>query len=295
MAYVEYFRPPLFVLENVVGLATFNGGRTLAIMREAFETIGYMTGWRILNAAHFGVPQKRERLILLGAERGITLSFPTPTHYCDVDTIGYHDKGRMLRPDLFTVGTGPLRSAVTVANAIDDLPPIRSGASAITYTLPPRTEYQSSRRERSRSLTLHASTMHTPRMLEIIRHSGPNMSCIPPHLISSGFSSCYSRLSAAEPAVTITVNFVHPASNRCIHPTQDRALTPREGARLQSFDDDFVFAGTRTEIVKQIGNAVPPILGQALAAHFGRLLHGLPTSVEVTPCLKPEPTFVRAD
>jgi DNA (cytosine-5)-methyltransferase 1 len=72
--------------------------------------------------------------------------------------------------------------------------------------------------------------------------------------------------------VTITVNFVHPASNRCIHPTLDRALTPREGARLQSFDDDFVFCGSRAQIVKQIGNAVPPLLGQAIGSHLASLL-----------------------
>jgi DNA (cytosine-5)-methyltransferase 1 len=68
------------------------------------------------------------------------------------------------------------------------------------------------------------------------------------------------------------VNFVHPASNRCIHPKLDRALTPREGARLQSFDDDFVFAGNRTQIVKQIGNAVPPLLGTAIANALAPLL-----------------------
>ena len=101
--------------------------------------------------------------------------------------------------------------------------------------------------------------------MEIIRHSGDNISCIPKHLITSGFSSCYSRLRGDEPAVTITVNFVHPASNKCIHPDLDRALTPREGARLQSYDDDFVFKGNRSQIVKQIGNAVPPLLGQAIA------------------------------
>lgn len=131
-----------------------------------------------------------------------------------------------------------LTPAVTVREAIDDLPRIASGEVAIRYDRAAR--------------------------LEIIRHSGDNISCIPPHLITSGFSSCYSRLSGDEPSVTVTVNFVHPASNECIHPDLDRALTPREGVRFQSYDDDFLFAGTRTQIVKQIGNAVPPLLGQAI-------------------------------
>ena len=112
---------------------------------------------------------------------------------------------------------------------------------------------------------MHEATRHSDRMLEIIRHSGSSISCIPPHLITSGFSTCYSRLEANEPANTITVNFVHPASNKCIHPIQNRALTPREGARLQGFDDDFVFCGNRAQIVKQIGNAVPPLIGEAIA------------------------------
>ena len=274
-AYIDWFRPPLFVLENVVGLATFNGGQTLEVIRETFHHLGYETDWRILNSAHFGVPQKRERLIMLGGTRGLGLSFPQPSHCCEAGTIGFRDRSRMVapaKPDLFSLDLPLLPPAVSVADAIDDLPALASGGSANDYTRPPRTPYQSARRANSKSLVLHSSTAHTPRMLEIIRHSGPNISHIPRHLITSGFSSCYSRLAEDEPSVTITVNFVHPASNRCIHPTQDRALTPREGARLQSFDDSFMFYGNRAQIVKQIGNAVPPVLGQAIASHISEIL-----------------------
>lgn len=273
--YVSWFRPAAFVLENVIGLVTFNQGKTLEMMQLTFERLGYATDWCVMNAAHFGVPQKRERLIMLGLEKGMIVSFPKPTHYCELDTIGIRDKRKMLlpeRPNLFNLSNEPLAPAITVLDAIDDLPPVQSGNAATQYTLPPRTEYQAARRARSSALTLHSSTVHTSRMLEIIRHSGPNISHIPGHLITSGFSSSYSRIAGNEPSVTITVNFVHPASNRCIHPTQDRALTPREGARLQSFDDDFAFAGTRTQIVKQIGNAVPPLLGRAIATHVASLL-----------------------
>ena len=273
--YVEYFHPRIFVIENVVGLVTYNNGRVIEDIEETFARFGYNTDWRIMNAAHFGVPQKRERLIMLGVEQGIPLSFPQPTHTWDGDTIGLQNKQRMLLPvqrDLFNQGASILPRAVTAADAIDDLPPIESGESATTYIFPPRTDYQAARRAACGILSLHASTAHSPRMLEIIRHSGSSISSIPEHLISSGFSSCYSRLAADEPSVTITVNFVHPASNRCIHPTQDRALTPREGARLQGFDDHFQFAGSRTQIVKQIGNAVPPLLGRAIASHVARLL-----------------------
>jgi DNA (cytosine-5)-methyltransferase 1 len=157
-------------------------------------------------------------------------------------------------------------------DAIGDLPRISSGEEAAFYERAPITGYQSERRKYLDTLTLHSSTKHSAKMLEIIRHSGTNISSIPKHLITSGFSSCYSRLAPDEPAVTITVNFVHPASNRCIHPICDRALTPREGARLQSFDDDFIFAGNRSQITKQIGNAVPPLLGKAVGEALASLL-----------------------
>ena len=91
-------------------------------------------------------------------------------------------------------------------------------------------------------------------------------------MIASVSQVAYPALDADKPSVTITVNFVHPASNRCIHPICDRALTPREGARLQSFDDDFLFAGNRSQVVKQIGNAVPPLLGQAIGQALAKVL-----------------------
>jgi DNA (cytosine-5)-methyltransferase 1 len=109
-------------------------------------------------------------------------------------------------------------------------------------------------------------------MLEVIRHAGTSISSIPANLITSGFSSCYSRLDAHEPATTITVKFQSPASSKCIHPLQDRAITPREAARVQGFDDDYVFSGSLTQIAAQIGNAVPPLLGRAIAGEVLEML-----------------------
>ena len=102
-------------------------------------------------------------------------------------------------------------------------------------------------------------------MLEIIKHSGDSIACIPKHLITSGFSSCYSRLNGEEPSTTITVKFQSPASSKCIHPSQHRTITPREAARIQSFDDKYQFAGSMTQIASQLGNAVPPLLGKSIA------------------------------
>lgn len=272
-SYVNYFRPNIFVLENVTGLATHKNGETIAAMQECFKELGYECDWSLLNAAHYGVPQKRERLIMIGVEKGGRIAFPEPTHHFDGSTIGFRDRRKVVSVrggDLFT--ENQLLPSVTVMNAINDLPKIASGESADAYISAPKNKYQEQRRKDAKILNLHSSTSHTEKMLEIIRHAGRNIDCIPKHLITSGFSSCYSRLDADEPAVTITVNFVHPASNRCIHPQQDRALTPREGARIQSFDDDFEFFGNRTQIVKQIGNAVPPLLGKAIAEQVATLL-----------------------
>ena len=270
--FVNYFRPRALVMENVVGLATHRGGEVIDQIAECFTGLGYECDWRILNSANFGVPQRRERLILIGVEKGAKIAFPEPTHHNDGTTIGHKDRAKMVigEDDLFS--TRRLAPPVTVLDAIGDLPQIRSGETATEYDRDPFHSYQRERRNGTRALDLHFSTAHTPKMLEIIKHSGKNIDSIPKHLITSGFSSCYSRLDGQMTSVTITVNFVHPASNRCIHPACDRALTPREGARLQSFDDDFKFAGNRSQIVKQIGNAVPPLLGRAIGDALASVL-----------------------
>ena len=265
--YVKFFRPKAVIMENVVGLATHKGSETISEIEKKFKSIGYDCEWKILNAAHFGVPQRRERLILIAAQKGGKIHFPLPEFNCDGNTIGHKNREKMLlpeQPNLFN-GRKRLKKTISVMDAIGDLPKVQSGGEARKYNQDPQNVYQRERRKNASELKLHYSTAHSPKMMEIIKHSGPNISYIPKHLISSGFSSCYSRLDGDIPSVTITVNFVHPASNRCIHPNLHRALTPREGARLQSFDDDFEFAGNRSQIVKQIGNAVPPILGKELA------------------------------
>lgn len=272
-SFVNFFHPRVFVMENVVGLATHKGGATIDSMQACFQALGYRCEWRLLNAANYGVPQKRERLIMIGGRDNVKPIFPEPTHLFDGPTVGYRDSSRLVRSSERDLFAPKLPSAVTVLEAIGDLPSVASGEEAIFYDRPPMNEYQAALRGQAQELRLHNATVHSKKMLEIIRHSGKNIDCIPRHLITSGFSTSYSRLDGDVPSVTLTVNFVHPGSNRCIHPLQDRALTPREGARLQSFDDSFYFAGNRTQVVKQIGNAVPPLLGQAIAAAVARMLN----------------------
>lgn len=272
--YVDYFRPRAFVMENVVGLATHRNGGTLRSIERSVREIGYAADWRILNAADFGVPQRRERLIMIGTTESGDVPFPHPTHRSNGSTIGHYDRTRVItsRPTLYD--SRRLPPALTAWEAISDLPPVGAGQEATAYDLPAQNDFQRRLREGSSRLTLHRATAHTPRMLEIIRHSGANRFHLPPGMVKSGFSTSYSRIDPNLPSVTLTVNFVFPPSNKCIHPFQDRALTPREGARIQSFPDDFVFRGNWSQIVKQIGNAVPPVLGEAIGEAVRPLISG---------------------
>lgn len=261
---VHDLQPEWIVFENVVGLLTHNKGQAFQVIIEAFEEIGYRTSAKVLNAAYYGLPQCRERLIIVGNRKGKPFKWNHPTHWCEHRSMaGQQD---LLIKPLGRLFAQDLQPAVTIDEAIHDLPEIEAGEQATTYQNEIQsTPYESFIRNGAQQLKMHQATAHSPRMIEIIKQAGTNIYALPEGVVKSGFSSCYSRLNGAEPSVTLTVNFVHPASNRCIHPHQDRALTPREGARLQGFLDTFEFVGTRTQIIKQIGNAVPPLLGRVIA------------------------------
>jgi len=265
----EYFllvlgqlRPRWFVFENVVGLLSHQKGQVLQSLLRDFESLGYRLNWSVVNFAYYGLPQNRERLVVVGTTAARPFRWPSATHTVQARSMAGRGAPTIKPAPL---SSGALQPAVTVEHAIHDLPPIEAGGSASAYNdLVEPTLYERDMRNGCQSLTLHEATAHSEKMLNIVRAAGTNRAALPDGSTTSGFSSCYSRLHADRPSTTITVNFVHPSSNRCIHPHQDRALTPREGARLQSFPDAFTFHGTRAQIVKQIGNAVPPLFGRIL-------------------------------
>lgn len=244
---VKAVRPAVFVMENVKGMVTMQGGAIFReILRlfadeEALEGPAYRLHWRVVNAADFGVPQRRERLILLGAARR------------DVDLPSLWEEARRE-----LAGECPgFFDPVTVRDAIGNLGPACAGG--LVPAPAPQTGYQRYLAGDSPMLTGHSRTNHSRLAVERMRQvaGGENYTVLKER-IRSVHSGAYGRLEWDAPAPTITTRFDTPAGGRFIHPEEDRTLTPREAARLQSFPDGFGFCGGRTAVCRQIGNAVPP-------------------------------------
>ncbi len=269
--YHQYYRcllelqPKIFVYENVKGLLSMNGGLLLKDLKQLFASLGYNVQTRILNAADYGVPQERERVIVVGCRDGIKFKYPEPTH-------GKKTNG--LNHSLFS--DVPLKPYVTLSDALSDLPLIKSGESSSTYAKLPQNSYQEYLRSGKPKFILdHNASNHGPDLMRIIKHvpQGGLKNDIPEEFRpKSGFPNSYGRLWWDRPSTTITRNLGTPSSARCIHPLVDRALTTREGARLQSFPDHFKFSGSRSKKNLQIGNAIPPLLALAIASEIKKCL-----------------------
>ena len=225
---VSELLPDFVTVENVPRLSK---EPIWSLFTEGLEALGYRCEWAIVDASRYGVPQSRQRLVLMGSRHG-ELKLPVPTH------------------------TEP----VTVREAIGNLPSLAAG-------------------ETSQSDPMHSARSLSKRNLQRIRASKPgeNWRTWPKrlradcHKRSTGvtFPSVYGRMQWNEPAPTITTQFFGYGNGRFGHPEQDRAISIREGALLQSFPDEFVFAdqvnGRVKQLGKLIGNAVPP----QLAEHIG--------------------------
>jgi len=244
--WVDKLQPKAALFENVRGMENTADGRFLEAVKESFANIGYEVTPKVVTASDFGVPQHRRRLIVL-AFRG-----EAPEHSID---------GFEMDP-VETPG---------VIDGIGDLPEVEAGEQKTEYDQAPETVLQDDLRGDNEDITLHQAANHSDDMVEMISHisDGGNRTEIPDDLQpSSGYHNSYSRLDSQEPAVAITSNMSKPSSARCIHPFQHRGLTPREGARLQTFPDWYQFVGGLVSIRKQIGNAVPPYLGESLGYYL---------------------------
>lgn len=256
--FIEYKRvlrilhPRAFLFENVKGILSMDGGALFEHVRKEFEDIGYSLQYKILNAVDYGVPQLRERVILVGLLGDNPFQYPEPTH------------GEGLLP------------YVTLQDALKDLPALSCGEKSTVYAAPPdNTFLQWVRQGGSDALTEHKApnnSAHLRRIMAVLK-DGQGKDDLPEGLRpKSGFKNTYAKLWWEKPATTITRNFACPSSSRCIHPRDSRALTIREGARLQSFPDSYQFYGSDCLKRLEIGNAVPPLLSVALAEQMLKAL-----------------------
>ncbi len=161
-----------------------------------------------------------------------------------------------------------LPQRMTLMEAISDLPALKSHDSSDSYLLPPQNPYQELMRDGCTKLTEHNSANYGEKMREILSliPEGGCVNDLPERLRpKSYFSNTYARLVPDQPSPTVTRNFGTPSSSRCVHPFQNRALSTREGARLQGFPDSYQFVGSKGSKNLQIGNAVPPIFGEIIA------------------------------
>lgn len=254
---VKDIKPKVFVMENVAAMLNIHGGSVKNEIIEKFREIGYETKVEVLLAADYGVPQLRKRAVFIGNRIGLdsALFFPEKTH-----------------------GPKKDRPYVTIAETIFDLPKLSAGKGDFEtdYILVKNvTEYQKERRGKSKKIYNHQATQHDERIIEILKNikEGEGRSSLPPSLqTKSVHSGAFGRLNRNKPAYTITTRFDTPSVGRVTHPIQNRALTPREAARIQSFDDDFIFYGSKSSIGTQIGNSVPPLLAQAIAERISKIL-----------------------
>ncbi|WP_213772062.1 DNA cytosine methyltransferase [Bradyrhizobium sp. dw_78] len=274
---VERVRPRWFLFENVEGLLTSNEGHSVVALVRKFISIGYRVRLEKVNFASYGLPQARKRILIIGNSLGLDFEFPRSTHSYNA---GKHQALSHLpfAPPLMDALAG-LGSAA------------QKNGEIVPYVGPPQTRYDAAMRSGNSSggVDQHAIEGLSSVSQEIAKHlaEGQTMKDLPeamwhesyrrranrrvmdgtPTERRGGAPSGLKRLVAALNSLTIT----SAATREFLHPLEDRPLTLREAARLQSFPDKFKFHGTTRSIAQQIGNAFPPLAAEVLANHLASL------------------------
>ena len=238
---VQRLQPDVFVIENVKGLLLSANGWFKDEIVSTIENLGYTVRFGILNAANYGVPQSRERAIFICSKHG-AIELPEAT----------------------------VNSKVTVRDAIGDLAYLESneGDFQQEYITEPKSDYQIVMRAGSEKLYNHKASNHKQIAIEKLKMIPPEQGkeFLPEELHGKQkFKTTWGRLKWDEVSPTIDTRFDASSNGTNNHPFLHRAITPREAARIQSFDDKFIFYGSKVHVRKQIGNAVPPLLAKAIA------------------------------
>lgn len=270
--FIDWYSPKAFVMENVKGLLYMQKGEVIQTITGEFANAGqygYNVAYQVLTASDYGVPQNRERVILIGFRKDLGIEPKHPVPY-------------------------RIEHRFTVDEAISDLPQINAGQGEefMSYPVEPQNIYQQYVRTTGEGVTNHIAMRHTARLIERFKAIKAGQSLIdvwethgavkrgaPQEKSTIKFGQNNQRVHGNQPAPTIAASF----QSNFIHPHLDRNFTAREGARLQSFPDDFVFEGMRTKMswekglsqYQQIGNAVPVLLAYAIANSVISQLDGL--------------------
>lgn len=283
LRFAKLLKPRVVVMENVptlLGNKTNDGRFVIEIIQSELESLGYHVTYRVLHAIHFGVPQIRKRLFVLATEYPFENLFPSPTHYWD-----NYEQGNLF---------ADLKPTPTLWDAISDLPQLASGEGIeeMDYETPPNTAFQTCRREGADKLYNHKAMRHSPKMVQrfsemkwgdsvsdVSGENAPLQRSTPGTISTKRYDQNNRRMYPDRPCHTVPASFYA----NFVHPFCDRNFTAREGARIQSFPDTFQFKGKPTVVshklltrenrlderhlcqYNQIGNAVPPLVGKALA------------------------------
>lgn len=281
LKYVDYFRPEIFVIENVPNFITKYNGKIFDRAVEIIENIGKDDNGgedgvyevekpvQVLNAVYYGVPQTRKRMMLVAhKKKGVSFHYPEPTHYYDQED----------------EASKKLKHFVTVGDAIGDLPDITDNwrVSEVEYSKHENlTEYQQLMRRNNAKTSVknNICRMSNDRAKRVFPHmaQGSKYMDLPPEIRQilpfreDIFHDRLKRLMEDQPSWTVLAH-IGMDGYMYIHPTENRTLSVREAARIQSFPDEFEFVGNQQDTYVQVGNAVPPLLGKAMGESIGEYL-----------------------
>ncbi len=281
----KLINPKMMIMENVPNLIrakTIHKEKVIDLICSELEKMGFHVYYDILEATDYGIPQIRKRLFVIASQKKLEKPFPEPTHQISSDN-----------HDLFSMG---LKKCPTLWEAISDLPDIeaKEGAEKQPYTKDAENDYQKQLRNGASVLYNHKAMNHSKRVIERFAsiQYGDSVSDVPEHLkpykrnskeiAAKVYDQNNRRMRPDKPCHTIPASFYA----NFIHPYKNRNFTAREGARIQSFPDTFVFKGKPTIVshkllaregrleekylcqYNQIGNAVPPLLAKAIAENI---------------------------
>ena len=239
--FVEYYKPKAFVMENVPNILSIGEGIVRDSIVKDFSDLGYKVVYKVLTASNYGTPQNRKRAVFVGLHNGKEFEFPQQS----------------------------VTQLVTSYEALSDLPE-NSLEDGTDYPMIANCDYQKLMRCNSTKIYNHQITEHSEKTKEIIAMvpDGGNYKNLPPELQQTRkVHIAWTRLNSQKPSFTIDTGHRHH-----FHYKWNRIPTVRESARIQSFPDDFIFLGTKTSQYKQVGNAVPPLMAEAIAKQLKETL-----------------------